>query len=261
VTAIDRSAIPHPRTTPHELTRAYGGLLVHAARRVSCEVRLPCRREELIGFGVTGLLEAHQRFDPTRGVRFASFAYHRVRGAMIDGVRAMLPLSRRAYQMGANAEAAIARGAEVDRAILGRLSATFAMTALDLEPELAPADPDDLLDGDGDGRERVTRPVDLDAEGALGQHQMLVLLRGMLGDLTREEQIVVRGMYFEERCLGDIGAELGISKSWACRIHTRALRVLRTRLAAAMGGDACMRPPPARGAASPASSHAASPRA
>ena len=39
--------------------------------------------------------------------------------------------------------------------------------------------------------------------------------------------IVVRGMYFEGRNLDDIGAELGISKSWACRIHTRALGLLR----------------------------------
>src|SRR5438552_3641082 len=53
--------------------------------------------EELVSYGTQGLLEAAQRFDPSGGARFATFAYYRIRGAIYDGLRQMGWLSRTQY--------------------------------------------------------------------------------------------------------------------------------------------------------------------
>ncbi len=54
--------------------------------------------DDLVGYGHVGLLEARERFDPRRGVHFESFARHRIRGAMFDGLRALGHLTRRAWE-------------------------------------------------------------------------------------------------------------------------------------------------------------------
>ena len=59
------------------------------ACRLRRELALQGGLDDLMAFGYGGLLEAHARFDATRGVRFQTYAYHRVRGAMLDGVRKM----------------------------------------------------------------------------------------------------------------------------------------------------------------------------
>src|SRR5437762_13207886 len=53
--------------------------------------------DDLVGYGTKGLLEAAQRFDPTQGATFTTFAYYRVRGAMLDGLRTMGWYSRADY--------------------------------------------------------------------------------------------------------------------------------------------------------------------
>ena len=73
--------------------------MVHGlANRLRRELSLRGDLDDLIAFGFGGLLEARHRFDPGRGVRFQTFAYHRVRGAMLDGVRKMSQLPRRAHE-------------------------------------------------------------------------------------------------------------------------------------------------------------------
>ncbi|UCH30833.1 MAG: sigma-70 family RNA polymerase sigma factor, partial [Myxococcales bacterium] len=73
--------------------------MVHGlAHRLRRELSLCGDVDDLIAFGFGGLLEAAHRFDPSRGVRFQTFAYHRVRGAMLDGVRKMADLPRRAHR-------------------------------------------------------------------------------------------------------------------------------------------------------------------
>lgn len=54
--------------------------------------------DDLVGYGHVGLLEARERFDPRRGIHFESFARHRIRGAMFDGLRALGHLTRRAWE-------------------------------------------------------------------------------------------------------------------------------------------------------------------
>lgn len=198
------------------------------AHRVRAELDLTCELEDLIAFGYHGLLEARGRYDATRGVQFSTFAYYRVRGAILDGVRKMAYLPRRIHQKRRAAEAidwAIEAEGEARAAspearsdaeqtlaaiddILGKITATFMLAAVGQDEGATPESPEDQL------------------IGAHEQHRV----RHALDVLPERERIVVTGMYFEGRNLDDIGAELGISKSWACRIHTRALGLLREAL-------------------------------
>jgi len=196
------------------------------AHRLRAELDLSCDIEDLIAFGYSGLLEAQQRFDPSRGVQFETFAYYRVRGAILDGIRKMAYLPRRVHakrraaemidwELEAAGEARAAASPEVrnDREatlaaideVLGKITAVFMLAAVGQDEEATRETPEDALVHATD-RERLRRALDR---------------------LPERERIVVRGMYFEDRNLDDIGAELGISKSWACRIHTRALALLR----------------------------------
>ena len=106
--------------------------MVHGlANRLRRELSLRGDLDDLIAFGFGGLLEARHRFDPGRGVRFQTFAYHRVRGAMLDGVRKMSQLPRRAHErLQAAAEPTpTAAPTALDRAFT-RMSALSAGTVL-----------------------------------------------------------------------------------------------------------------------------------
>lgn len=185
--------------------------MVHAlAQRLRREMTLAGDLEDLIAYGYGGLLEAHERFDPARGVRFQTFAYHRVRGAILDGVRRMAELPRRAHERRESAEVtpptAAPRG--LDRAFT-RLSTAFTGPT------------------PTQGRYGAESP-----EALVVQHETIARLLAALASLPPRERALLRGHYFEGRRLDHVADELGISKSWASRLHTQALAKLRATLGA-----------------------------
>jgi RNA polymerase sigma factor for flagellar operon FliA len=213
--------------------REHEGLVRGIATRLRGEMDLSLDLEDLVAWGYHGLLEAKARFDKDRGVQFNTFAYYRVRGAMIDGVRKMAYLPRRLHQMRKVAEAADLLGEASAEAQAG---ATPAQKA-DAEANLAAID---------DTLGKITAAYVIEAMGqsesdqgaspeealAEKQHQTKreKQLHAVLAKLPEREAAVVKAFYFDNRVLDDIAAELGVSKSWASRIHTRALGLLRDQL-------------------------------
>lgn len=209
----------------------YQGFVRSIAMKVRAELDLNADLDDLIAFGFQGLIEAKGRFDATRGVQFNTFAYYRVRGAVIDGVRKMAYLPRHAHRLRKTAEAmdwALEEAAEAratsgepasgeDAAekalrqmddVLGKLTASFVIAAVGQDEASQSNDAQELLI-ERESRERVKKALSV---------------------LPEREKIVVMGMYFEERSLDDIGAQLGISRSWACRLHTKGLALMRAAL-------------------------------
>lgn len=196
------------------------------AVRVRNQLDLTTEVEELMAYGYRGLVEARERFDPTRGVQFTTFAYYRVRGAMLDGVRAMAYLPpaihsqrKAAETLDREAEAAAIRRAESPEA---RASAAATLEAMDdilaktcaayvisvVGQDQPSASPDETLIRDED-RQRIRLALDV---------------------LDQRERALVEGYYFEERTLEELSREMSISKSWASRICSRALGRLREAL-------------------------------
>lgn len=182
--------------------------MVHGlAHRLRRELSLRGDLDDLIAFGFGGLLEARHRFDPARGVRFQTFAYHRVRGAMLDGVRKMSQLPRRAHE---------------------RLRA-----ASDTTPTAAPTALDNAftrMSSLTTGTVLQGRFGDESPEAALLKNESVTRLLQALPSLSPRQRVLVRGFYFEGRSIDMMARELGISKSWASRLHTNALQELREAL-------------------------------
>jgi RNA polymerase sigma factor for flagellar operon FliA len=209
------------------------GLVDKVAKRLARKRHV--RMDELISAGMIGLLDASARFDPERNDRFESFAEFRIRGAMLDDLRARDSLSRDmrricneladatanlANQLGrapSELEVAECMGISVDeiRARQGKLSGQSVVGFDDADPAFL-----DRVADDG-----AANPYDLTAKRELfGQ------LVDHIEGLPERMQQVLSLYYCEDLNLKEIAAVLGVTESRICQIHTEATRRLRGSL-------------------------------
>lgn len=214
-----------------QFIREYEGFVRGVAANTRAQLGVETGSEDLVAFGFKGLLEARQRFDSKKGVAFKTFAYYRVRGAIIDGVRSMAHLPRRAY---ARLRAAEALDREAEQNVEGRSFGGPASPKQD--PEACLRSIDAIL-----GQMAAAYTVAVSAEDAdegAGSPEQAVLreerkerVQAALAKLPERERKLVVGHYFEGRRFDEVSAELGVSKSWGSRIHANALTLLRQALA------------------------------
>ncbi len=208
-----------------------------AAAMIYPRVREHVEYDELVALGNAGLAEAAQRYDATRGASFATFAWYRVQGEIMDGLRRMTTLPRRTWaklvalraaseyleQRGerevgaAQRGAAQASGAEALAAVKDAMSAIRTMFVTSLE-----AMRDDGFDVAAQAPAVGER---LDADRRSGK------LREAIAALPERERALMTKHYWEGKNLLEAGAELGISKSWASRLHAQAVERLRDAVA------------------------------
>lgn len=195
--------------------------------------------DELEAYGQRGLVEAAERFDPTRGAAFRTFAYYRIRGAMFDGLREQGWLRRdrgARFASGANAylqnqadrgEPAAEQGSRSTEGELERIAATLNDVAtIFLTSFSAPGDPE---------------PVDQEArDGAqiAEERETGVVVREALQRLPDRERRLLELCYYQDQTIAAAGRELGLSKSWSSRLHARAVRLLARELDASAGLEA-----------------------
>jgi RNA polymerase sigma factor FliA len=217
-----------------EFIEQYDAFVRSIVKHTRAQLGIEGDPEDLVACAYEGLLEARQRFDASRGVQFKSFAYYRVRGAVLDGVRRMAYLPRRAYArlkaaetvdlegeptLGANLAGAPDRVADADSAmraidgILGRVAAAYCTAA------------------SASGEERDAENPE---QSAINRQQQ-TLVRAALEVLPEQERFLIRGHYLDGRNFDELAAELGLSKSWASRLHSRALDRMRAALGTASG--------------------------
>jgi RNA polymerase sigma factor for flagellar operon FliA len=193
--------------------------------------------EELRSWGREGLLVAAQRFDESRGVPFRSFATYRVRGAILDGMRRSSELPRRTFRRLRMMEAAMeySKGAAPD--LLG--SPPPGETRADAErlldehlAAMATAMAAGLVHATaaGEDGERTLLAPEPSPEEQVQNAELLQLLSQHVDELPEDERTLVRRHYFEGERFDQVAAELGLSKSWASRLHTRAIGRLTKRL-------------------------------
>ena len=149
-------------------------------------------RDELIALGYLGMVEAQRRFDPARGVPFSSFAAGRIRGAMLDWLRQLDPVSRD------------------ERSRLRSSDAQASVTLVDMTH--------------ADERPAPGRGADEELE----RSELKAQLWRALGKLTKRERFVVQRHFFEEQSLRCVGAELGVGESRICQIVSAVVARLRT---------------------------------
>lgn len=207
------------------------------ARQVARAVGSAVELDDLLSFGREGLLDAARRFDASRGVPFRAYANYRVRGAIFDGVRKLSRLPRRVHERlnGLASASAVSEGALEDRSVrpAGGMSAAQADAALaDHLGAMATALAVGLVAPTAFTEEGERHPVSQaeDPEAAFARSELLALVRTAIGELPHEEAELVRRHYLEGERFDHVATDLGLSKSWASRLHTRAMGRLSKRL-------------------------------
>lgn len=211
------------------IVKEYQGLVRSIAHKMRAQFDLNCDLDDLIAFGNQGLLQAMSRFDPARGVQMNTFAYYRIRGAILDGVRRMAYLPRRIHHKVREAEALdlVTEPIGEARAATPEAKADLEATAQTLDDALSRVTAGFLMSAVGQGEEDQPETPEAEMIAAETRARVTRALQG----LPERERALVHGFYFEGRQFDEVATELGISKSWASRLHAKALDLLRDVLA------------------------------
>jgi RNA polymerase sigma factor for flagellar operon FliA len=222
----------------------YAPLVKYVAGRVGSGLPAHVEQADLVSYGTFGLIDAITRYEPSREVKFESYAMARIRGAIIDELRstdwiprsvrmkarqferAVAELESRLQRTPTDEEVAEAMDLDVEeiRKFLGQLSLVN-VVALD---EL-------LVDEDGGGSPRLVDTLQdstaLDPQAMAEHGEARQLLARAVEQLPDREKVVVSLYYFEGLTLAEIGRVLGVTESRICQLHTKAVLHLRTKLA------------------------------
>lgn len=220
------------------LALSYLPLVRTQARQMAGRVPPSVKAEDLEGYGMIGLLEAIDRFDPDRGIPFEVFARLRIRGAMYDYLRTLdlLPrvarrnvhrmqaethaLTRRLGRAPTGAE--LAEGMGVEEQVLGRVLAD-AQAALPVS--LEEFDRSDRLP------EALARDAGADVLSLIEREALDTELWRAIEALPVRHKVVIGLYYCEGLTLWEIGRILGVTESRSSQLRSEALNALRTHLA------------------------------
>lgn len=226
----------------NRLVVEYAPLVKFVAARLGAGMPSSVDQADLVSYGMFGLIDAIERFDPSRGVKFETYAVARIRGAIIDELRAIdwVPRSvrsraRRIEVASAAVEARLGRAptdAELadelgigEDELRGWLTQISRMGLVALDELLGEAErPRQVTMADFTAASQPDPPALYEVE------EMRSALSGAVQSLGERERRVVLLYYFEGLTLAQIGDLLGVSESRVCQIHTKAVMQLRGRL-------------------------------
>lgn len=227
-----------------ELIIHYAHLVKYVAHRLAMNLSSVVEVDELISYGIEGLIDAMEKFDHKRNIKFETYAITRIRGSIIDGLRSMdwVPVSVRQKSKElekcyTKLEAKLCRSA-TDEEVAAELGINMREFATLLREVAATTiiSLDDFIPGE-DSDERKKRIVDMledeDAGNAvdlLELGEIKQLLAQTIGRLPEKEKTVVGLYYYEGLTLKEIGAVLSLSESRISQLHTKAIMRLRGSL-------------------------------
>ena len=198
--------------------------------------------DDLIGYGVFGLLDALERFDPVRGVKFETYATLRIRGAIIDGLRTMdwVPHSarqkiKRIQDAFAEVEARHGRPASNEEvAVLLRMEPRDLEAALHQGQMLTLTSLDEVAVGEeGEAytpRTQLMDPIAQEAFQEVELDEQKKILADAIEKLPEKEKLVVALYYQEDLTLKEIAVIMKLSESRISQLHSQAILRLRGRL-------------------------------
>jgi len=221
----------------------YAPLVKYVASRVATGLPASVEQADLVSYGMFGLIDALEKFEPARGNKFETYAIPRIKGAIIDELRAMdwVPRSvrfkaREIEKAYADLETMLKR-APTEHELAERLGVTLrelhdVINQISFVSVLAL---DELLSVGSDRGEQVSLLDTLADRGVdptlgLEGQETRALLAGAINSLSEREKIVVTLYYFEGLTLNEIGEILGVTESRVCQIHTKAVGQLRLQL-------------------------------
>jgi RNA polymerase sigma factor for flagellar operon FliA len=227
-----------------ELIVNYSPLVKFVAGRVAVGLPANVEQSDLVSYGVFGLINAIERFEPDRGFKFETYAIPRIKGAILDELRSMDWVPRSVRAKARSVERAIAKlEADYGRSPSDEeVAVELEITVDDLHSVLtdishAGITALDELMGRGDRGDSVTLGDTLADSGAGpgGQYEvqeMRQIIAGSINRMAEREKIVLTLYYYEGLTLAEIGKVLGVTESRVCQIHTKAVLNLRSKIQA-----------------------------
>ena len=222
----------------------YSPLVKYVAGRVGVGLPPNIEQADLVSYGIFGLIDAIQKFDLDRAIKFETYAISRIKGAIIDELRSIdwIPRSvrskaREVEKAYASLEAKLHRtpsesevAAELGIA-LEDLHAIFSQVSFVNVVAL-----DELLSAGGEKGDKLSLVDTLedtkaeDPVQAFASEETKYLLAKAINTLPEREKIVVTLYYYEGLTLAEIGQVLGVTESRICQMHTKAVLQLRGKL-------------------------------
>lgn len=236
-----------PDCSEAELTRIvteYMPLVRHAVNRIvsgSSQSSI-LQYEDMVSCGMQGLLEAHKTYDPDRGAKFSTYALPRIRGSILDALRAAHPLPRSLQKASSDIEKAVTSlygdlGRTPTKAELAeRLGMPLEeLLAISQQSSIRVVSLEGLADMTVNGAtEKLTEMADddpgIDPHNVTQSAMLRTQLLEAIGELPEREREIIRLYYIESRSLKSIGSAMAISESRASQLRHRAIRRLRSAL-------------------------------
>jgi RNA polymerase sigma factor FliA len=227
-----------------QLVVAYSPLVKYVAGRMSSGLPAHVEEADLISYGLIGLINAIERFDLEREIKFETYAITRIKGAIIDELRALdwvprsvrarareiekvhAKLERRLHRTPSDDEMAVELGvsaAEFQESLVKISNST--VVALDELWSVSDASGDQisLLD-------TLQDPDAPDPQQVLDASELKERLADAIAALPEREKLVIALYYYENLTLREIGEVLGVTESRVSQLHTKAVLRLKSRL-------------------------------
>ena len=223
------------------LIKRYLSLVSYHVQRISVTLPKNVSRDDLKSLGMIGLYDALEKFDPTRDLKFDTYASFRVRGAILDGLRKEDWLPRSARDKTKKMDAAIEK---LEQKYLRNVTPEEIANELNIPVEsvyttmkehffanLLSMDehPSDNENKDGQSFTIKDDRVEL-PEDKLLKHEVIEEMTGIISNLNEKEQLVISLFYQEELTLTEIGQIMGLSTSRISQIHSNCIFKLRQSL-------------------------------
>jgi RNA polymerase sigma factor FliA len=239
------------RSARDELVVRYAPLVKYVIGRMAISLPGAMDSDDVLSAGTIGLLHAVDRFDPDQGVRFETYGLQRIRGAIIDTIRTLSPLSRgagrRARQLDEKTAALaqrlgrgptqeeLAEELGVDQAELGRMLLESAHVIISLDGANSGSEDEGEVQS---LRDLLHDPNAASTDEVVEENELVDRLSAAIEQLPQRDRLVLNLYYHEELTLKEISRVIEVSESRVSQIHTAAVMKLRVLLRAGQSSKA-----------------------
>ena len=234
------------RRAREQLVLAFSPLVKYVAGRMSTGLPAHVEESDLISYGLLGLISAIERFDPSREIKFETFAVARIKGSIIDELRSLDWVPRSVRAKAREIEAAQTKlEHELGRVPSDEEVATkLEMSLEDFQESLLQISNSTVValdelwtvsDASGDQvslLDTIQDPNAIDPAQEMDASEMKDRLAEAIARLPEREKLVVALYYYENLTLREIGEVLGVTESRVSQLHTKAVLRLKSRLQA-----------------------------
>ncbi len=222
----------------------YAHLVKYITNRLAINLPKSVDRNDLTSAGVIGLIKAVETFEPERGFKFETYAGHKIRGAILDELRALDWVPRSVRQKSRELQKVFAKlENELGRAPYDdEVCESMNITIQEYEEMLAEVTPTTIIsleeampDRGSDSKElriidTIEDPGSDNPLKELGFAEVKEILKDAITNLPEKEKLVVALYHYEELTLKEIGVVLDITESRVSQIHSKAILKLRSKL-------------------------------